>query len=122
MQNKVEISFEGDHVRVVAEGDKDYQFMVRLWSEVAAACTKHDCYKVLGVANTSTPVEAVEGYDLPHLFHDLDIDHRYRIAWVEIDDNARHMTAFIETVLTNRGLPGQLFDDEEAALACLRKD
>ena len=44
------------------------------------------------------------------------------IAWVEIDDDARHMTAFIETVLTNRGLPGQLFDDEEAALAWLRKD
>jgi hypothetical protein len=40
MQNKVEVSFEDDHIRVIAEGDKDYQYMLRLWSEVAAACTK----------------------------------------------------------------------------------
>ena len=67
MENTLKVSFEGDHVLVLANGDKDYRYMDRLWREVAMACEEHDCYKVLGLADTRTPVEAVEGYDLPAL-------------------------------------------------------
>ncbi len=30
MLNKLEITFEGDHILVVADGDKDYRYMDRL--------------------------------------------------------------------------------------------
>jgi len=115
MSNKLEITFEGDHVLVIADGDKDYRYMDRLWRKLAAACEKYDCYNVLGIANTSTPVEAVDGYDLPVLFRELNIGQNYRIAWVELDDDARDTTAFVQTVLANRGLPGLLFDTEADA-------
>lgn len=115
MRNKLEITFEGDYIRVIADGDKDYLFVDRLWRELAAICEKHDCYNVLGIANTSTPVEAVDGYDLAGLFRELSIGQNYRIAWVELDEDARDTTAFVQTVLANRGLPGLLFDTEAEA-------
>ena len=43
----------------------------------------------------------------------------YRIAWVEKNINARDTLEFIQTVLTNRGMPGLLFDTEEDARAWL---
>jgi len=115
MSNKLEVRFEGDHVRVIADGDKDYRFQNRLWQEVSAVCEEHECFKVLGTSTTTTPLEAVEGYDTARIFRELKIDRRYRLAWVEFDDEARSMTEFIATVLANRGLPGRLFDTEEAA-------
>jgi len=113
--NKIEVTFEGDHIRVIADGDKDYHYMDKLWREVTALCDLNDCYNVLGVARTTTPIEAVEGYELPTLFQELNVDNRYRIAWVELDDDARDVLSFVQTVLANRGLPGLLFTTEDAA-------
>ena len=115
MYNKIEVTFEGNHIRVIADGDKDYRFLDQMWREVTAACELHDCYNVLGIAKTTTPIEAVEGYELPALFQELNIDQRYRIAWVELDDDARDVITFVQTVLANRGLPGLVFDTEEEA-------
>jgi len=115
MYNKVEVTFEGDHVHVITDGDKDYRFMDKMWRETVAVCEQHDCYNILGIGNSSTPVEAVEGYELPALFRELNIDQRYRIAWVELDDDARDTIAFVQTVLANRGLPGLLFETETEA-------
>ena len=115
VNNKIEVTFESDHIRVIADGDKDYRFMDQLWREVATACDLNDCYNVLGIARTTTPVEAVEAYELPQLFQELSIDQRYRIAWVELNDNARDVITFLQTVLANRGLPGRVFDTEEEA-------
>jgi hypothetical protein len=115
MRNKLEVTFEGDHIRVIADGDKDYRFMDRVWREIAAACEKHDCYNVLGIADTSTPIEAVDGYDLVELFKELNVGQNYRIAWVELDEDARDLMTFVQTVLSNRGLPGLLFETEAEA-------
>ena len=115
MENKLIVTFEGDHVLVIADGDKDYRYMETLWREVAATCDQNECYNVLGIANTTTPVEAVEGYDLPAIFRELRIGQHYRIAWVEKKQDARDMVEFVVTVLTNRGLPGRLFDTETEA-------
>jgi hypothetical protein len=115
MNNKIEVTFEGDHIRVVADGDKDYHYMDQLWRDVTAQCELNNCYNVLGVGRTTTPVEAVEGYELPALFQELNVDQRYRIAWVELDDDARDVVTFVQTVLANRGLPGLIFDTEKEA-------
>jgi hypothetical protein len=115
MENKLEVTFEGDHILVMADGDKDYRFLERMFREVAVKCEQHECYNVLGLANTTTPVEAVDGYELPNIFRDYGIGQHYRIAWVEQDENARDTVEFVQTVLANRGLPGLLFDTEAAA-------
>ena len=115
MQNELTVTFEGDHIHVIADGDKDFEFSEKLWSTVAELCRKHNCFNVLGVANSSKSVEAMEGYDHARLFEELGIGYRYRIAWVELNPAAQDMASFIETVLINRGLPGKVFSSVDDA-------
>ncbi len=119
MENTLEVTFEGDHVLVIANGDKDYRYMEKLWREVATTCDQHECYNVLGLADTRTPVEAVEGYDLPNVFRDVGIGPHYRIAWVEKNVDARDTIEFVQTVLANRGMPGLVFETEQEARSWL---
>ena len=110
LRNRFSVSFEGDHVRVESDGDKDLDFSSRLWKEVRDQCVEQRCFRVLGIANTSSPLSTVDAYDHAGLFEELGIDHRYRIAWVELNPEARDTVQFVETVLTNRDLPGRLFE------------
>jgi hypothetical protein len=115
VQNELTITFENDHILVRSDGDKDIEFSEKLWSQVANLCQEHNCFNVLGIARSTTPLEALDGYDHARLFRELDIDGRYRIAWVELETDARDMVNFIETVLVNRGLPGRAFATETEA-------
>lgn len=122
MQNTLKVTFEGDHVLVIADGDKDHSYMDTMWRTAIAACEANNCFRLLGIGNTTTPVEIVDGYDLPSLFRELNVDGRYRIAWVEQDEDARDVVDFIATVLANRGLPGRVFDTEAEAKDWLLSD
>ena len=119
MLNQITVTFEGDHILALTEGDKDYEFLEKLWSQIARACEKHQCFNVLGIANTSTPIEAVEAYELPRIFREKNIDERYRIAWVEQSPEAADTISFVESILSNRDLPGRQFDTEKKARAWL---
>ena len=85
-------------------------------------CEQHDCFDVLGIANTTAPIEAFEAFDHAKLFEDLNIARPYRIAWVELNLDATDMAAFVEMVPTNRGLPGRLFANVSDATECLLGD
>ena len=122
MLNKITVSFEGDHILVLTEGDKDYEYLEQLWSTVSRACDKNDCYRVLGVASTNTPIEAVEAYELPRIFRENNIDQRYRIAWVEQTPAARDTVSFAASILSNRDLPGREFATVADAKAWLFGD
>jgi len=117
--NHITVSFEGDHVLVLTDGDKDYEFLEKLWSQVSRVCEKHQCFKVLGIANTSTPIEAVEAYELPRIFRERNVDDRYCIAWVEQSPEAVDTVSFVESILSNRDLPGRQFATAEEARAWL---
>ncbi len=52
----------------------------------------------------------LDGYRHADLFRKLGIGRKYKIAWVELNEDAKDATYFIDTVLFNRGLPGRLFD------------
>jgi len=119
VQNELTITVKANYILVRSDGDKDLDFAEKLWTQVAATCEENDCFNVLGIARSSTPLEAMDGYDHARLFVDLHIDHRYRIAWVEFNSEASDMARFIETVLSNRGLPGRVFSNEEDARAWL---
>lgn len=104
------ISFEGDHIKVLSGGDKNLKYATQLWTAVVEACNEHQCFNVLGIADTTSPMPALEGYQHADLFRKLGIARNFRVAWVELNQDAREATYFIETVLYNRGLPGRLFD------------
>lgn len=115
MKNEIVVTFEGDHVQAIANGDRDFDSLRRLWTTIRDICVEYDCTTVLGIAHTTKHVTTVEVMKVPGLVRELKMDTGYRIAWVELNPEAFGTTHFIETVLRNRGIYVRAFDDVEAA-------
>jgi hypothetical protein len=113
------ITYEGDYVKVISEGEKTFAFADRVWKETTSICIEHDCFNVLGLSASTSPMPTWDAFEHADLFEKHGIDNRYRIAWVETSAEALQSTYFIETVLANRGLPGRLFLDADEALQWL---
>jgi len=110
-----EISFEGDHVRAVSIGQKSIETSRKLWTEIVQVCKEHQCYRVLGIANTTKAMPIIDGIDHVSLFRELGINTKYRIAWVEQNAAAMKSVKFIDAALFNRMLPGRIFSEEDEA-------
>ena len=115
MKNELVITFERDYIHVISNGERNYEFAKRVCSGAMAACEEHDCYDILGIADTTVPLTAWEGYEHADLFEQLGIDSKYRIAWAEKNGEAYQAVYFDETVQFNRGFPGRVFLDESEA-------
>ena len=120
MENEIVITFEGDYVKAVANGEKDFDYNTKLWTGIIAECRKNACLKVLGVAYTTRPLRTMEAYKTAELFRQLGVTHEFRIAWVEKNPETYDTPYFVETVLVNRGFTARLFDDEARAMDWLR--
>ena len=100
----------GDYVEARSTGDKSYQTAVALWREIIRVCDEHDCYKVLGIGESTKPMSTMDAMNHTKLFQDFSITRKYQIAWVELNREAVGSIKFLETVLLNRGLlNGKLF-------------
>ena len=115
MKNKLTISFEGDHVLVLAEGDKDMEFAEDLWTQVSDLCRTENCFNVLAISRSSRTLEALDAYEYTRLYRRLGIDKRYRIAWVELEPHATDIASFIDTILSDHGFGDRFFQSEEEA-------
>ena len=113
MKNRIAVTYENDYVQVLSDGEKNYEVSRAIWSEVSAVCRKHGCFKVLGIANTTKPLEILDAYDHGALFRELGIFFQYRIAWVEMNPEMIDVVRLIETVLYNRGVTARVFSNAE---------
>jgi hypothetical protein len=112
MSYQMSVTFMGVCVEVRSTGDKSYQTAVMLWQEIIRVCGEHDCYKVLGIGESTTPMPTMDAMKHTKLFQDFSITRKYKIAWVELNSEAVGSIKFVETVLLNRGLlNGKLFHD-----------
>ncbi len=121
MKGQITITHEGDHIKVISDGEKSFQFAETLWSLVKDECQKNQCFNVLGIAKTTVPIETYDALEMADLFERLEIDEKFRIAWVELNPEAYRTIFFIESVLSNRGLPGRVFLEVEEARNWLLK-
>ena len=116
MSYEMSVTFMGDYVEARSTGDKNYQTAVALWQEIIKVCAEHNCYKVLGIGESTTPMSTMDAMHHEKLFKDFAITRRYQIAWVELNKEAVGSMKFLETVLLNRGLlNGMLFPNVEEA-------
>jgi hypothetical protein len=116
MTYEMSVTFKGDYVEARSKGDKNYQTAVVLWQEITRVCAQHNCYKVLGIADSTSAMPVMDSLNHAQLFKDFNINNRYRIAWAELNPDAVGNLKFLETVLSNRGmLNGKTFDDVEEA-------
>ena len=109
------ITFEGDHIRVESKADKSIAWAREFWTAVVEACKENDCFKVLGISESTTVIPIMEGFDHVELFRELGITTKYRIAWVELNPAAIKTLKFVDAALFNRLLPGRLFRTEAEA-------
>ena len=114
-----DIEFDGSCVRVHLRGAENIEVASRVWSDVVEVCKQNECFKVLGVAETTSTLGIMDSMQHVDLFRNLGIDNKYRIAWVELNPSAYEATLFTEIVMSNPGLPGKLFSDPEDAVQWL---
>lgn len=116
MSYEVSVVFKDGYVEARSIGDKSYQTAVILWREILKTCDEHNCYKVLGLGESSTGLSTMDAMNHEKLFKDFAITRKYKIAWVELNKEALASIKFLETVLLNRGLlNGMLFPNIEEA-------
>ena len=116
MAYEMSVTFNGDYVEVRSVGDKSYQTAVALWTEIVRVCAEHRCYKVLGIARSTTAMPIMDAVRHEQLFRDFAITRDYRIAWVELNQAAVGNVKFLENFLLNRSLiNGKLFHDVDQA-------
>lgn len=115
MNNELHVGLEDDHVKVIANGDKNLEFAKDMWTRVTAFCRENNCYRVLGLANSSTPLSYSEAFEIVTLFQELSIREPYKIAWVELNPDAYDAIDLTELLLRLRSYPVRLFSEENAA-------
>lgn len=115
------ITYEQSHVEVHVRGEGDYLSTDRMWKDIAAACQKHDCYSLLGLANIDVR-SSDHAYDHAAIFEAAGINRDYRIAWVELNPDVEEAARLAEAVVRNRGLAeARVFDNIAEAKRWLLK-
>ena len=73
MKRKFSISYKGDFIQVLSDGDKDIGLASKLWTAVSDACEQYDCYKILGIANSEKPLDTIDAFEHAALFQNLNL-------------------------------------------------
>ena len=116
------VVFKGDYVEAVSRGDKSLETATRLWAEITRLCNEHNCFSVLGIADSTKQMSVMDSMDHQQLFKAFNITPRYKIAWVELNKQEFHKLKALETILLNRGFRGKAFQNIEEAKSWLLGD
>jgi len=111
MKNYKSITYKEEYIQAESNGEKNLEFAKELWSQIVNACEKHECYKVLGIANTTAPVTTIETVYHVDIFEQLNITSKYRIAWVEMNPQHRNAIGLIENLLSSHGVDCKVFSE-----------
>ena len=122
MNQTMTFTFEGDHIRAESRADKTIGTAREFFSAMVDACVANDCYRVLSISESVTAIPIMEGFDVVELFRELGINTKFRIAWVELNQDAVKTVRFVDAALFNRLLPGRVFENEEKAKQWLLED
>ena len=121
MSLRYTIEKEDSLIRVRTEGLFDFLKAYEMWEQIAAACTKYDCYHVLGFSNLDEPFPEMDAYEHLGILESVGISEKHRVAWVatkpELLDNLR----LAEMVIRHRSsIEMKAFDREKDARRWLR--
>ena len=111
MKHELKITFEGKFVQIISNGEKSFETSLKIWTQTLKICREKNCYRVLGLANSTKAPTTIESYQHGALFHQIKIDHKFKIAWIEQNPKAVESLKFLETVLLNRGYNVKLFKE-----------
>ncbi|WP_246119892.1 hypothetical protein [Blastopirellula retiformator] len=114
------IDFQGDHIHVVARGNNTAAKSLVMFRRIVDACQQHDCYNIIGEAETKEEMSTLEAFKHIEVFTEAGMTWKHRLAWVAADPDKYEQLKFVETVLRNRALlNGQVFRTLEQARSWL---
>jgi len=113
------VTFRGAYVEAISKGEKSIRTAEQLWTEITRICDEHNCYRVLGIAESTRQMSVMDSMDHQKLFRKFNITPRYRLAWVELNETEFKKLKDLETILINRGFQGQVFKNVDKAKAWL---
>ena len=117
MKAEFKFTLKKNYVEITVNGEPSFDLTENLWAGAVEFCVANDCYRILGIANATKPISIPNAYNHQEVFLKLGINHKYQIAWVELnlDPTVIENYKFIEGVLRHRGFPGKMFGDVEGA-------
>ena len=115
MNYEMSVAFKADHVEAVSRGEKSLQTADKLWTEITRLCNEYNCFRVLGIADSIKQMSVMDSIDHQNLFKALNITPKYKIAWVELNEEEFDKLKNLETILVNRGFLGKAFRDIDEA-------
>jgi hypothetical protein len=122
MSYEMDVTFEGDHLYLHVTAEDSYETSLKFFGDLIGECRKCDCERILVVSDT-TPLTTMAAYDHHEILSNVGFTFSHRIAWVEINPEAREMDKFIEDVLVNRCIiQVKIFSDESEAKQWLLGD
>lgn len=116
MSLRYTIEKEDSLIRVRTEGLFEFLEAYEMWEKISAACTKHECFHILGLSDLDEPLEHMDVYEYLGILESVGISRKHRLAWVamkpELQDNLR----LAEMVITNRSpINFKMFGSEKDA-------
>ena len=122
MNYQMSVTFKGDYVEARSTGEKSYQTAEMLWAEITRVCQEHQCFRVLGIAESSRQMPVMDSINHDRLFRQFGVTPQYKIAWTESNAVEFEKLKNLETILLNRGYQGKVFTDVDQARAWLLQD
>jgi hypothetical protein len=102
MGYELKVVFNGNHIHAQHHGDDNLEISRELWTKIAEACEEHQCFNILGESFTNADISAKDSFKHVEIFHQLGLDERHRIAWVNHSEEAETSIEFTETVLKDQ--------------------
>ena len=118
----MQVEFKGDYVEARSTGEKSYQNAEMLWAEITRVCREHQCFRVLGIGESSRQMPVIDSINHDKLFQQFGVTPKYKIAWTESNAAEFDKLKNLETILLNRGYQGRVFSDVDEARAWLLAD
>jgi hypothetical protein len=122
MTYEMEVKFKDQYVEAVSRGEKSFQTAEKLWAEITRLCKEHKCFRVLGIADSTKQMSVMDSMDHEKLFKALNITPKYKIAWVELNEEEFGKLKTLETIMVNRGFSGKAFRAIDEARSWLLGD
>ncbi len=123
MPNRMEVSFEGDYVLAISQGEKNLENVTSLWKKIARICNETQCFKVLGIGHSDNSLSVNESFKHSEVLKKIGITSKFKIAWTDTNPETYGTLNLLETVFRRQGIAnGRLFAEVHEAKKWLLKD
>ena len=119
------IEKHADYLRVEVHGerekDKEVEDSLAGWKLVTETCRRENIKKILVVLNLTGPFSVLSAYQITQLAEGINFDRQFKAAIVDLNRDSIDSNRFGEVAATNRGYTIKTFDNEDEAIAWLRR-